>query len=166
MQIKDYITKNLPSLNWNILPQIFEENNVELTEEIEAYLRNTPENTNWNVLKQILEAAENREDRSMVVTANFDYSEEEHFANIYVTNNDIDLGFTSVFYDETEQSLFWGEWTVASDSEYSESELQTIMQAVLTALRETDKSEIIDTMRNNGSLNLVIERTSEEGGED
>ena len=50
MQIKDYITKNLPSLNWNILPQIFEENNVELTEEIEVYLRNTPENTNWNVL--------------------------------------------------------------------------------------------------------------------
>lgn len=50
MEIKDYITKNLPNLNWNILPQIFEENNVELTEEIEAYLRNTPWNTNWNVL--------------------------------------------------------------------------------------------------------------------
>ena len=51
MEIKDYITKNLPNLNWNILPQIFEENNVELTEEIEAYLRNTPENTNWNVFE-------------------------------------------------------------------------------------------------------------------
>ena len=49
MEIKDYINKNLTNLNWNILPQIFEENNVELTEEIEAYLRNTPENTNWNV---------------------------------------------------------------------------------------------------------------------
>lgn len=53
MQIKDYITKNLPSLNWNILPQIFEENNVELTEEIEVYLRNTPENTNWSILEQL-----------------------------------------------------------------------------------------------------------------
>jgi len=52
MEIKDYITKNLPNLNWNILPQIFEENDVELTEEIKAYLRNTPENTNWNLLKK------------------------------------------------------------------------------------------------------------------
>ena len=51
MEIKDYITKNLTNLNWNILPQIFEENDVELTEEIEAYLRNTPENTNWNVFE-------------------------------------------------------------------------------------------------------------------
>ena len=50
MQIKDYITKNFPSLNWNILPQIFAENGVEMNEEIEAYLRNTPENTNWNVV--------------------------------------------------------------------------------------------------------------------
>lgn len=54
MQIKDYITKNLSNLNWNILPQIFEENGVELTEEIEAYLRNTPENTNWNLLNKML----------------------------------------------------------------------------------------------------------------
>lgn len=54
MQIKDYINKNLPNLNWNILPQIFEENNVELTEEIEAYLRNTPENTNNAILKELL----------------------------------------------------------------------------------------------------------------
>ena len=55
MTIKDYITKNLTNLNWNILPQIFEENNVELTEEIEAYLRNTPENTNWNVFDGMVE---------------------------------------------------------------------------------------------------------------
>ena len=49
MEIKDYITKNLPNLNWNILPQIFESEGVELTEEIERYLRETPKNTNWNV---------------------------------------------------------------------------------------------------------------------
>lgn len=54
MEIKDYITKNLTNLNWNILPQIFEENNVELTEEIEAYLRNTPENTNNAILNELL----------------------------------------------------------------------------------------------------------------
>lgn len=54
MEIKDYITKNLTNLNWNILPQIFEENSVELTEEIETYLRNTPENTNNAILKELL----------------------------------------------------------------------------------------------------------------
>lgn len=54
MQIKDYITKNLPNLNWNILPQIFEENDVELTEEMEVYLRNTPENTNNAILNELL----------------------------------------------------------------------------------------------------------------
>jgi UDP-N-acetylglucosamine 2-epimerase len=156
MQIKDYITKNLPSLNWNILPQIFEENGVEMNEEIEAYLKETPGNTNWNVFEEILEAAEDREDRPMVVTVNFNNSGEDS-SDIYVTNNGTDLGFTSVFYDETEQSLFWGEWVIASDSGYSESELQTIGQAVLTALRGTDKSDIIDAIRNNGSLNLVLE---------
>ena len=156
MTIKEYIIKNLPNFNWNILPQIFEENGVEMNEEIKAYLRNTPENTNWSIFEEILEATEDREDRPMVVTANFNNSGED-FSDIYVTNNGTDLGFTSVFYDETEQSLFWGEWAIASDSGYSESELQTIGQAVLTALRETDKSEIIDAIRNNGSLNLVLE---------
>ena len=53
MTIKEYINKNLPNLNWNILPQIFEENEVELTEEIKTYLKNTPWNTNWNIIKFI-----------------------------------------------------------------------------------------------------------------
>ncbi len=53
MTIKEYIIKNLPNFNWNILPQIFEENGVEMSEEIEAYLRNTPENTNWSILEQL-----------------------------------------------------------------------------------------------------------------
>ena len=53
MTIKEYIMKNLPNFNWNILPQIFEENGVEMNEEIEAYLRNTPENTNWSILEQL-----------------------------------------------------------------------------------------------------------------
>jgi hypothetical protein len=53
MTIKEYIMKNLPNFNWNILPQIFAENGVEMNEEIKAYLRNTPENTNWNVFDGI-----------------------------------------------------------------------------------------------------------------
>ena len=53
MTIKEYINKNLLNLNWNILPQIFEENEVELTEEIKTYLKNTPWNTNWNIIKFI-----------------------------------------------------------------------------------------------------------------
>lgn len=55
MTIYEYITKNLPNLNWNILPQIFENNGVELTEDIEKYLRETPGNTNWNVFNSISE---------------------------------------------------------------------------------------------------------------
>jgi len=58
MDLKDYINKNLPNLNWNILPQIFEENNVELTEEIVEYLKTTPWNTNWSILDQISESGE------------------------------------------------------------------------------------------------------------
>lgn len=50
MNIKEYLDKNLPNLNFNILPQILEENGVELTEEIIEYLKNSPWNTNWNVL--------------------------------------------------------------------------------------------------------------------
>ena len=53
MDLKDYINKNLPNLNWNILPQIFEENNVELTEEIVEYLKTTPWNTNWSILNEL-----------------------------------------------------------------------------------------------------------------
>ena len=53
MTIKEYIMKNLPNFNWNILPQIFEENGVEMNEEIEAYLKETPGNTNWSILEQL-----------------------------------------------------------------------------------------------------------------
>ena len=53
LTIRSYIDKNLPNLNWNILPQIFESEGVELTEEIERYLRETPKNTNWNVFNSV-----------------------------------------------------------------------------------------------------------------
>ena len=55
MTIKEYIIKNLPNFNWNILPQIFAENGVEMNEEIEVYLKETPGNTNWNITKQLFE---------------------------------------------------------------------------------------------------------------
>lgn len=53
-KIVEYINKNLPNLNWNILPQIFGESEVELTEEIKTYLKNTPWNTNLNIFKNFL----------------------------------------------------------------------------------------------------------------
>lgn len=56
--IRSYIDKNLPNLNWNILPQIFESEGVELTEDIEKYLRETPGNTNWNLLRILLKEKE------------------------------------------------------------------------------------------------------------
>ena len=56
MTIREYINKNLTGLNWNILPQIFESEGVELTEEIERYLRETPKNTNWNVFGSLDES--------------------------------------------------------------------------------------------------------------
>lgn len=52
--IRSYIDRNLPNLNWNILPQIFESEGVELTEEIKRYLRETPKNTNWNIFKDVV----------------------------------------------------------------------------------------------------------------
>lgn len=52
--IRNYMDKNLLNLNWNILPQIFEDEGVELTEEAEEYLKETPWNTNWNLFKQII----------------------------------------------------------------------------------------------------------------
>ena len=50
MTINDYIKKNLFSINFNVLASVYEENGSELTEEIKAYLKETPWNTNWNVL--------------------------------------------------------------------------------------------------------------------
>lgn len=79
MNLKDYINKNLPNLNWNILPQIFEENNVELTEEIVEYLKTTPWNTNWNMMQTIINQ-ESGEDKSekihIVLTKQSRYDEE------------------------------------------------------------------------------------------
>ena len=51
MKIVEYLDKNYPSINWNILSQLFEEEGVELTEEIREYLDETPWNTNRNMLK-------------------------------------------------------------------------------------------------------------------
>ena len=54
MEIKEYINKNLPSsVNFNVLSTVYKENGSELTEEVKAYLKETPVNTNWNVLKEL-----------------------------------------------------------------------------------------------------------------
>lgn len=67
MQVKEYINKNLPNLNWNILPQIFEDEGIELTEEIKAYLKETPGNTNWNVLHEMSGSGEDKSTKIHIV---------------------------------------------------------------------------------------------------
>lgn len=70
MTIYEYINKNLSNLNWNILPQIFESEGVELTEDIEKYLRETPGNTNPAILKDfgldIEGSGEDEEDEKII----------------------------------------------------------------------------------------------------
>jgi hypothetical protein len=54
MQIKEYLDKNLPNINWNIFPQICEKNGFELTDWVKQYLKETPGNTNYNFLKDMI----------------------------------------------------------------------------------------------------------------
>lgn len=79
MTIYEYITKNLPNLNWNILPQIFEREGVELTEDIEKYLRETPGNTNSAILKNfglnMERSGEEKEPDVLIVQFGIDFEE-------------------------------------------------------------------------------------------
>lgn len=111
MEITDYINKNLTNLNWNILPQIFEENDVELTEEIEAYLRNTPENTNWNVFdgmsgsgeeKVIFEGDYNFVDSGSMLSINLSNQSLLYPANI---NKTIQINIDGLIYSNTLSQL-------------------------------------------------------------
>lgn len=52
----EYIRKTLPNeFNWSILYQLFEEDEIELSEAAENYLRTTPWNTNVVILSDILD---------------------------------------------------------------------------------------------------------------
>ena len=75
MTIYEYITKNLPNLNRNILPQIFESEGVELTEDIEKYLRETPGNTNWNMLNNWGIKSEDKDKRISLLSIDFDQAD-------------------------------------------------------------------------------------------
>lgn len=58
----EYIRKTLPNeFNWSILYQLFKEDEIELSETAENYLRTTPWNTNLAIFEEILEAAEGGE---------------------------------------------------------------------------------------------------------
>ena len=75
MDIKEYFERNLPNVNFNILPQLFEEEGIELTEEIVEYLKMTPWNTNWSVLSGLggTESGESIEilyDKDLELTSN------------------------------------------------------------------------------------------------
>ena len=96
MQLKEYIDKNLPNLNWNILPQIFEDEGIELTEEIKAYLKETPGNTNWNVFEGIVKTAEGGEDvvlKDIVFDADvtFDIAENTYISTSSLIQNPVPL---------------------------------------------------------------------------
>ncbi len=116
MTIKEYIIKNLPNFNWNILPQIFEENGVEMSEKIEVYLRETPGNTNWSILEQLGGGTKEKLPKIIKIT---DYGQDES-----IIANDSDLKTAQEIYNwcenhsKTESSVEEG-WShrIATDIE-------------------------------------------------
>ena len=59
----EYMRKTLPNeFNWSILYQLFSEDEIELTEEAENYLRTTPWNTNILIFKQLQGIEDTQED--------------------------------------------------------------------------------------------------------
>ena len=60
----EYIRKTLPNeFNWSILYQLFKEDEIELSETAENYLRTTPWNTNLTVFEEILTTDDDSEDQ-------------------------------------------------------------------------------------------------------
>lgn len=88
MQVKEYITKNLPNLNWNILPQIFEDEGVELTEEIKAYLKETPGNTNWNIFNSIIN---NSAEEIIVFNGEINFNDSSPFGKVGALDSSIEI---------------------------------------------------------------------------
>ena len=102
MDIKEYFERNLPNVNFNILPQLFEEEGIELTEEIVEYLKETPGNTNWSILEQLGKSGSDaeslpkiieveRQNHNVVFTSNSDiknFSEFKTMINKYATQPD------------------------------------------------------------------------------
>ena len=65
MQVNEYIKKNLLSLNFNVLSDVFKENGGELTEEVKSYLKETPWNTNIAITNQLI--GSNEQDEGLVI---------------------------------------------------------------------------------------------------
>ena len=64
MKSLDYIRKTLPNeFNWSILYQLFKEDEIELSETAEDYLRTTPQNTNLAIFEEILTTSDDSEDQ-------------------------------------------------------------------------------------------------------
>ena len=69
----EYMRKTLPNeFNWSILYQLFEEDEIELSEAAENYLRTTPWNTNLAIFEEILEAAEGGSEDDKIVLLDTD----------------------------------------------------------------------------------------------
>ena len=124
--IRSYIDKNLTNLNWNILPQIFESEGVELTEKIERYLRETPKNTNWNIVEQLKEEGKVKEIIAFSGTIfrssnDGDYDSVNEFPNsdlpsaldrIHVTFDGIEYYPTYVIHPTNSDMGGYGDWGV------------------------------------------------------
>ena len=125
--IRSYIDKNLTHLNWNILPQIFESEGVELTEEIERYLRETPKNTNWNIVEQLKEEGKVKEIIAFSGTIfrssnDVDYVRADEFPNsslpsaldnIHVTFDGIEYYPTYMINPIDSNTGGYGDWSTA-----------------------------------------------------
>lgn len=60
----EYMRKTLPNeFNWSILYQLFSEDEIELSETAENYLRTTPWNTNLTIFEEILTTGDDSEDQ-------------------------------------------------------------------------------------------------------
>lgn len=83
----EYMRKTLPNeFNWSILYQLFEEDEIELSETAENYLRTTPWNTNLTIFEEILEATEGGESQPSATVVLLDTDIEfKHTGDNYLT---------------------------------------------------------------------------------
>lgn len=160
MKIKDYINKNLPNLNWNILPQIFEDEGIELTEEIKAYLKETPGNTNWNVFKSL-----QKDDENVFLSLTISGG----------TNGDEDEGmYSSIWTDTVDNSIIEKINNLTSgnnitilinDNEWFTTTIQTIndiitfgvtQNVIISGQTATDQYKLPEYFSINGTIKIIL----------
>ena len=77
MRVNEYIYRNWANWNFAILKELCEDEGIEWSEKLVAYLKTTPTNTNWSLLKDFgIEPYGTDEDESDMVTITFIEDEE------------------------------------------------------------------------------------------